>query len=235
MGVKSSDDIKNLMLRRCSFGNGYVGAVYEIPELNNADVVAVKHGGKIQEFEIKVSRADLVGELRAARVAAGLDDIKTYIKKDVQANLFGDSIERTPEQIEAIYNMGHTLSKTKLEKHRFYLNPEHPGRDRMAWEVSTNYFPPKRFVPNTFYWCISVELMEICKTLNKGLPYGIYVYDLPQTSKYYQKFIVKSGRSLGGQGDKLYFNLFNRACTLWGSDRYQVEYLNKKFAEKDAT
>lgn len=222
-----SSYIKNLMIERCSFANGYVGAVVEASNLNAADVVAVKFGGTVQEFEIKVSRADLVGEMRVARVAAGLEDIKSYIRKDAQQELLAQEEVLTKDELQRIYDVSHRLSKTKLEKHRFYLDKTHWQRERPAWDPY-NY---KRFVPHTFYWCIPYDLLEVCRELNKGLPYGIYVYNMPQSSKYYQKFIVKPARSLGGQGGKLYFELFNRACTMWADTRMDIKRLEKQLEE----
>lgn len=222
----TSKQVKATLLKRFTFFNGFVGAVHEAANLNSADVIAVKHGGKIQEFEIKCSRADLIGELRCARVAFGLDEISKYLKRGVQQNLINDGVERTPDQVEAIKQYGHGLSKTKLTKHKLYLSDE--GRTppkQYGWS------PAKPFVPHQFYWCIPHELLAICRELNDGLPYGIYVYDMPQSSKYYQKFIVKPARSLKHQGDRVYFELFNRACTLWGEDRGSVEYLKKQVAE----
>ena len=51
------------------------------------------------------------------------------------------------------------------------------------------------FVPSNFYWCIPMELLETCRELNKGLPYGINVFDAPATQKYYSpKCVVKAAR-----------------------------------------
>lgn len=221
----TSNEIKSLLIERCSYANGYVGAVYETPNLSSADVIAVRFGGKTQEYEIKVSRSDLIGEMRCARVAAGLEGTEKYISKQVKIALSDDLM--TDEQREVLLRTKHTLSKTKLEKHRFYLDPTHKEKERYPWGV-TGWVQPKGFVPNTFYWCIPYELLEVCKELNAGLPYGIYVYNMPQKDKYYQKFIVKGARSLNGQGDKLYFELFNRACTLWRDDRDRVKYLESQ-------
>lgn len=223
----TSDDIKKLMLKRCSFSNGYMGAVTEATNCNAADVIGVKFGARVQEFEIKVSRSDLIGEMRCARVAAGLLNLEQFIKKDIQLNLETDGIERTPEQIQMIKDRGHSLSKTKLEKHRFYLDKTHYQKP-YAWGAQ-----PKKFVPHTFYWCIPYSLLEVCREYNAGLPYGIYVYDMPQRSIYERKYIVTPARSLGGQGDGLYMDLFNRACTEWADDRHRVAYLEEKIKSLD--
>lgn len=212
-------------MERFSFFNGYVGAVHEVPGLNNADVIAVKRG-TIQEFEIKCSKADLVGEMRCARVTAGIESIRGYTRKEVQLALETDDVERSAEQIEMIYDRGHTLSRTKLDKHRLYLLKPDQRPIRPAWAHTD-------FIPNTFYWCIPYELMEICKELNKGLPYGIYVHDLPQNSKYHMKFIVTPARSLKPKHDfgRIYATLFNRSTTLWSEARGTVKHLDKRIKE----
>jgi hypothetical protein len=222
----TSKDVKELLIRRFTFFNGYVGAIYEAPNLNSADVIAVRHGGKVQEYEIKVSKADLIGEMRCARVAKGLVNIEEYMRKNVMLNLDTDGVQRTPEQIEAIRRSGHTLSKTKLKKHRAYLTPE--GREIPS--IFPGFPPFKPFVPNTFYWCIPYELLETCRELNRGLPYGIYVFDMPQRNSYERKYIVTPPRSLGGQGDA-YFELFNRACTHWSDAREEIDVLRRKLTE----
>jgi hypothetical protein len=223
----TSKHVKELLIGRFTFFNGYVGAVYEAPNLNAADVIAVKHGGKVQEYEIKVSKADLVGEMRCARVAKGLDDPSKYQRADyVEPD--GTQFQMSPVVRRKYLKSQYTLSATKLTKHKLYLTGE--GREGMN---SYSFAPPKPFVPNTFYWCIPRSLLEICQQLNVGLPYGIYVFDMPMTS-YAQKLIVKPARSLGGQGDRLYFELFNRACTLWQESRAEIAQLKRELARQEA-
>lgn len=221
----TSKEVKEILMDRFTFANGYVGAVYEAPNLNSADVIAVRHGGNIQEFEIKVSKADLVGEMRCARVAKGLDDLRSYMRRPVQLAIDG-STDMTDEQRGVLREYGHTLSKTKLDKHRMYLTEV--GREvRHPYGLSAR----RPFVPNTFYWCVPSALVDICRQLNKGLPYGIYVFDLAQTERYHQKFIVKGCRSLTAQGDRVYFELFNRASTLLQEARWRARYFEGRVAE----
>lgn len=224
----TSKHVKDKLMDRLTFFNGYVGAVHEIPALNNADVIAVKRG-TIQEFEIKCSKADLVGEMRCARIAAGLDDVRNYTRKEVQLALETDDIERSEDQIKMIYERGHTLSRTKIEKHTMYLQKPNERPTKPAWAH-------KDFIPNTFYWCIPYELMDICKELNKGLPYGIYVHDMPQTNKYYMKFIISPARSLRPSNDwaVLYGHLFNRSTTLLQDARHEIKRLNDHIAKSEA-
>ena len=157
----TSLEVKNLLIRRFNFFNGYVGAVTEAANLNAADVIAVKHGGKVQEYEIKLSRSDLVGELRCARVAKGLEDLSNYTKKSVQLAL-DSTPDMTDDQRDVLLKHGHALSKTKLKNHRLYLTGE--GREGRSFY---GFPPPKPFVPHTFYWCIPHELLDICRRLNE--------------------------------------------------------------------
>jgi hypothetical protein len=222
----TSKDVKELLIRRFTFFNGYVGAVYEAANINSADVIAVKHGGIVQEYEIKVSRADLVGEMRCARVAKGLDDAAKYQRSDYEEP--AGQLQMSEFMKRKYLKSQYTLSATKLTKHKMYLTGE--GREG---EKFYSFAPPKPFVPNTFYWCIPHSLLEICQQLNVGLPYGIYVFDMPMTS-YAQKFIVKPARSLGGQGDRLYFELFNRASTQWSDAREELDALCHKIRKLEA-
>jgi hypothetical protein len=60
---------QRLMNYTSSFSSPYMGGVWEAKNLWSADFVAVKWGGRITEFEIKVTLADLRGEVAAIRQA----------------------------------------------------------------------------------------------------------------------------------------------------------------------
>lgn len=186
-----SSEVKELMISRLDFFSGFTGAVTEATNFNSADVIAVKHSGRIQEYEIKVSRADLIGEMRCARVAAGLEHLDDHMRKD---------------------GNGHRLSHTKYKKHLAYLNEHH----RQGWKVS---------VPDNFYWCIPVDLFTLCFEMNKGLPYGIYVFN--PTDRMAN--ILQVPRNLKPPiMPHVYRDLFNRACTQWADTRVKLREVSRE-------
>src|SRR4051794_10602086 len=117
------------------FGTNYTGAVYEAANLSNADVIGVKYDGKISEFEIKVSRADLRGELAAIRAALVPDSVEQVEMP------WGSPRQRVRTDIK--------LSHTKIMKHRHYLF------EHMKDEYNGREF----FYPNTFYFAVPSDLV----------------------------------------------------------------------------
>lgn len=66
----TSKEVKDLMMAHYGWLD-CVASAYELPNLNSADFIVVKYGNIIQEYEIKLTRSDLIGEMRCARVAKG--------------------------------------------------------------------------------------------------------------------------------------------------------------------
>lgn len=183
--------------------NDCVASAHEIIAMNNADFVVVKWGGSVQEYEIKVSRADLIGEMRCARVARGLDNATKYYKK-AHLNLLEMDNAAVHEELANKHGHGTSLSKTKLTKHKLYLTKPKDREQRPEWAH-------KDFVPNTFYWCIPYAFLDICMELNQGLPYGIYVFDVPIVKNPYDKtYIYKRASSLGAQDNHNMYHMANR-------------------------
>ena len=88
----SSRQMKDLMHSHMSgFGSPYGAFVTEVG-LWSSDVIVYKWSDGFVEYEIKTSKADLLGEVKVARMAWRLDE----------------------------YKIDHKLSHTKFEKHRHY-------------------------------------------------------------------------------------------------------------------
>lgn len=133
-----------------SWGNQYVGSVFEAPNLWSADVVACKYSGKLSEFEVKVNRNDLLGEVAAIRRALEPQSVTITTQ-----NRFG--LEMGFERaIVADTN----LSKTKIEKHHHYL-----------------VRPRKSFRPNQFYFAVPTTLVKLATENTIGLSYGVFDAD----------------------------------------------------------
>lgn len=72
----TAKEVKKIMISRLNWFNGYMGAASEVTNHHSADIIGVRFAGRtVVEYEIKVSRGDLVGELKAVRAAYGLDEI----------------------------------------------------------------------------------------------------------------------------------------------------------------
>lgn len=97
----TSKDAKKLLIGELGFRSGYLGAATEVVNCWNADVIAVRWSRRtVVEFEIKLSRADLMSEVRAVRIVYGLED----------------DPERHPD-----YDFKRKFySHTKFNKHRHY-------------------------------------------------------------------------------------------------------------------
>lgn len=124
----------------------YVGAVYEAPNLWSADVVACRYNGLMSEYEIKVSRSDLLGEIAAIRRALEPDAITIgrWSNYDIYTGYDRIIVNETK------------LSKTKIEKHHHYL-----------------VRPRKSFRPNQFYFAVPTHLVPIAVEKLSGLKYGV--------------------------------------------------------------
>lgn len=124
----------------------YVGAVYEASNLWSADVVACKYSGLMSEFEIKVSRPDLLGEIAAIRRALEPDAVT--IGKWTNYDRFTGYDRYVVNETK--------LSKTKIEKHHHYLVQ-----------------PRKSFRPNQFYFAVPTHLVPVAAENLRGLKYGV--------------------------------------------------------------
>lgn len=193
--MKSLDAKKRLLAYTTGFNTPYMGGVWEVANLWNADFIAVKWDGRITEYEIKVSLADLRGEVAAIREALKPG---TILK---QTNMFGTRNRVRPDV---------KLSHTKIEKHHHYL-VEHKKPD-MSYEWSQ-----VMFYPNIFYFAVPSELVAYAVDVLKGLPYG--VFDLDN-----MKVVVKA-KSLRkeGHGARTFIHLFNRSCVMRADQATSIE------------
>lgn len=136
--------------------NQYIGGVFEAPNLWSADIVGVKYSGRISEFEIKVSRADLLGEIKAVQKALEPDSVTATTKNWANVEM-GFNIYKVTET---------TLSRTKVEKHHYYLTS-----------------PRNSFRPNNFYFAVPTDLVALAIEKTKGLKYGVFDADALRVAK----------------------------------------------------
>lgn len=200
----NSKTAKKLIKGRCRMlGNDYAGAVEEVTNTWNADLIAVKWGGEVVEYEIKCSKADLVGEIRAIRAA--IDEANT-MEMVPQYRLPFARADDDPIPLVAKIKADIKLSHTKIAKHRHYLvKQEEPNR----WGTNR-----RQFRPHKFYFAVPTELVDVAKAELKGIKqYGVYNVETGEIVK--KAFRIHTDSI----GDNVFFDLFTRACT----ERAEVE------------
>ena len=200
-----------------AWGTKYTGAVYEAANVSNADVIGVKYDGKISEFEIKVSKADLRGELaaiRAALVPSTVEQISAFPHANEEAKQQHSYLAKTVTRVRKDIKLSHT----KIMKHRHYL-VEHVKHDYSGLEP---------FYPNSFYFAVPGELVAQALEGCAGLPYGVFNVD--------NLSIEKPARSMRSEphGEKVYRDLFNRACTQRMDVQRAVRAQNHRLVERIA-
>ena len=124
--------------------------------LNNADLITVKRSMLTVEFEIKISRADLINEIKAIKEA-----VKIYKKgfksaAELQKYIWSEWRKERKEELK--------ISCTKFGKHRRYLHAK-----KFKEYVSD-------FVPNEFYFFVPKKLKDVALQGIEDTPYGVYGY-----------------------------------------------------------
>lgn len=206
-------DYKKL-IKQHLYAKNYGGVVEESSNHWNADIIGVNFNGEVNEFEIKVSIADLRGEVKA-------------IKRAIQGGIYKD-IQR-PSQGYFTYNevkVEEKVSLTKLEKHYCYLVGDRQGGMSFSGtvdeerQINSSGSTNKRecFVPYKFYFAVPTFLVEEAKSLLKDVPnYGIMDADTGEIKKNARKLDRENCRESDMR------NLFMRACTEWRQDQYTLE------------
>lgn len=186
------------------YNKGYGGVVEESVHHWNADIIGVKWGGEVNEFEIKVSLSDLKGEIKA-------------IKRSLEGNIY-----KTKQSQVGVFEYSYTLNKvevdenvstTKLEKHYCYLTGnKRPSLTFMGTKEQFLSFNHKDeteqcFIPHKFYFAVPNHLVEHAKSLLKNIPnYGIMNADTGEIKK---PACMLPRANIRKQD---YCNLFFRAC-----------------------
>lgn len=199
MSVRMTSKIAKGLIKdraRSSF-NDFAGAIEEVVNTWNADLIAVKWGGEVVEYEIKCSKADLAGEIKAIRAALDENTMETVPMFRMQGledlpETHNPKVKRVRADIK--------LSHTKIAKHRYYL-VEQPQKD--GWGRKR-----QQFRPHKFYFAVPSELIQAAKDLLRDIKfYGIYNIDTGE--------IVKNARKLHNEETPAHvmFAMFTRACT----------------------
>jgi hypothetical protein len=213
----SAKDYKK-KLKRYLYQKKYCGVVEEVVNTWNADIIGVKWGGEVNEFEIKVTLSDLRGEVKAVKRAL-LGEI--YITQENQTGLWSYNSIHIQEK----------LSKTKLEKHYCYLVGDKQGRMTFhGLEGSLLAADNNKdcFVPNKFYFAVPGLLVESAEELLEGVPcYGIFNLD---TGVFEKKGIRLPRRNVRFVD---MFNLFARSCTELSAAEHGHEHYKNLYENGD--
>jgi hypothetical protein len=126
---------------------------------NNSDVVTVKPNGYIYEFEVKVSRSDLKGELDAMEYWLSEDAINPFFEtpEDRQLSIVDFVVGETKRANHKLAKR--MLRSEKWKKHYSYLVAEDKRYKR----------------PRVFYFVVPPDLEEYALKRLEDSPYGLYV------------------------------------------------------------
>jgi hypothetical protein len=163
-----------------------MGSVWESVHHWNADFLAVKWTWDITEFEIKLSRQDLRGEVNAIKEA-----MTNAIHEQVE--MWNGTRQRIRKDIKH--------SQSKVEKHHHYL-----VEFRKDWYTGE----PQQdlFRPNLFYFAVPNELVGYAVEITQGMKYGVFDLDKLVVAKRATK-LHSDEHSRG-----CLYHLFSRACTI---------------------
>lgn len=152
-----SDFIKDRMFHYLMFERNSVAVATEYGNAGGiADLIAVNKNLYVTEYEIKVSKADLMGELNS---------IEFFFKHG--QDMFGG--EEWQKGIKKC---------NKYSKHKLYLDGVESAKPK--WYNSDHII----HVPNQFYFVVPEDLVQYCGILDKT-PYGLMQvkYNSPEVLK----------------------------------------------------
>ena len=170
---------------------------------NQSDVYVIRRSGYCAEVEIKVSRSDLVGELKV---------IRDVMEANKPNTIFD------PVKFKTRFNKG-----DKWRKHEEYLFD--PMRYIPTPENPKEY--SQRKSPNEFYFAIPEGLLDIALAGVEGTPYGIIIEGA------YGVTVAKSAKKLhrAKMIESDYKHALQRAHS--ESFNYRRELWDKKYLKSD--
>lgn len=174
--IKSAAYAKTALARKLMYQSGHQIVASEISEFNNPDIISLTKSEKLIEYEIKISRADLIGELNSVKKCKHMLMRRNMNRhQTMQMNIMGE--ERTAslrgnifvdEEAEAEFERIGKCSK--LDKHERYLIPKPSTQNGHGF-----YEQPYR--PNQFYFAVTSDLVALAVEVCQGIPYGVIDLD----------------------------------------------------------
>jgi len=172
--IKNAAHAKRLLAQKLIGQSGHQIVVSEISEFNKPDILSVTKSDMLIEYEIKLSRADLMGELNSVKTIKNAILTRNHNKqfqgpqqmelggKTINAHIRGDIFEP-----EGLYDKIGKCSK--LHKHETYLIPKPPRPDN---STGFNAYS-QAYRPNQFYFAVTADLVDLAVEVCEGLPYGV--------------------------------------------------------------
>lgn len=170
--IKTAAQAKQLLAKKLLGQSGHQIVVSEIGEFNKLDILSMTRSDMLIEYEIKLSRADLMGELNSVKTVAN-ELLRTTHNKHLQGThqmeLGGKTINAhfrgNIMEPEGLYeNIGKCA---KLDKHQSYLMPK-PVEQSGLYDYSR-----RKYRPNQFYFAVTADLVDLAVEACHGLPYGV--------------------------------------------------------------
>lgn len=171
----TADRAKSSLARKLLYTSGHSIVATEISDFNNPDIISLTKSDRLVEYEIKVSKADLMGELNSVKTCKNQMLMNTHNRaiqgeqqmqigdKTVTAHFRGNIFEP-----EGLYK---DIGKcSKLDKHERYLIPKPSERTAFG-----DYDHPYR--PNQFYFAVPGDLVELAMSVCEGTAYGVINLD----------------------------------------------------------
>lgn len=169
--IRDANHAKAELAYQLMFSSGHQIVCTEVGAFNNPDILSLTKSDRLIEYEIKLSRADLMGELNSVKECKNQIILNTYneharkefeksqldlgIKVSVRGNVF---------EPDGLYK---DIGKcSKLDKHRDYLIPRPSERTGYGY-----YEPPYR--PNYFYFAVTAPLVDLAVKVCEGTAYGV--------------------------------------------------------------
>lgn len=170
--IKNAAHAKQLLAKKLLGQSGHQIVVSEIGDFNKPDILSMTRSDMLIEYEIKLSRADLMGELNSVKTVKNAILMRTHNQqfqgpqqmelggKTINAHIRGNVFEP-----EGLYeNIGKC---SKLDKHERYLMPK-PQDQSGLYDYSR-----RAYRPNQFYFAVTADLVDIAIEVCEGLPYGV--------------------------------------------------------------
>lgn len=168
--INDAAHAKQLLARKLMLVSGHQIVSSENSCFNNPDIISLTRSDLLIEYEIKLSKADLMGELNSVKTCLHMLLRRNMNKHNDQigmlsgrrasfrGNIFVD------EEAEAEFEKIGKCSK--LDKHETYLIPK-PSTQNAFGE----YEQPYR--PNQFYFAVTSDLVSLAEEVCKYTPYGV--------------------------------------------------------------
>lgn len=168
--IEDAMQAKQLLARKLMLVSGHQIVSSENSCFNNPDIISLTKSDMLVEYEIKLSRADLMGELNSVKTCEHMLLRRNMNKHNIQIDMIGGrrvSLRGNifvDEEAEAEFLKIGKCSK--LDKHETYLIPK-PSEPNAFGE----YEQPYR--PNQFYFAVTSDLVPLAMEACKYMPYGV--------------------------------------------------------------